>query len=397
MFDIKFSSAYVKDSTLQYVRQILFYGGYFMISFDQSLTLPSGVTLKNRLMMAPMTTSQSFYNGTITENEINYYAQRSKGLGAVITGAANVEAIGKGWPGELSIADDEMLPELTLLASAIKAEGAKAIIQIFHGGRMTHSATLSGIQPVSASAIAALRPDAEIPRALTIDEIQATIKAFGEATRRAIQAGFDGIELHGANTYLIQQFFSPHSNRRTDKYGGDLEQRYTFIAELLDCVFEAVKKYAIKPFIVGYRFSSEEFETPGIRFADTLWLMTKLRETKLDYLHLSLNTYDRLAQDKAYQENSMLAYIHEAIQGKMPLVGVGGVRTRTDVENVLTDAEFVAVGQQLLFDPTWPLKLATNNDPAMFSGDFADALSYTSFATPLFKFLDQRYRSIPNI
>lgn len=142
MFDIKFSSAYVKDSTLQYVRQILFYGGYFMISFDQSLTLPSGVTLKNRLMMAPMTTSQSFYNGTITENEINYYAQRSKGLGAVITGAANVEAIGKGWPGELSIADDEMLPELTLLASAIKAEGAKAIIQIFHGGRMTHSATL---------------------------------------------------------------------------------------------------------------------------------------------------------------------------------------------------------------------------------------------------------------
>ena len=111
------------------------------------------------------------------------------------------------------------------------------------------------------------------------DEILETIKAFGEATRRAIEAGFDGVELHGANTYLIQ----------------------------------AVETYATKPFIVGYRFSPEEFETPGIRFEDTIWLMEKLRETKLDYLHVSLSTYDRVARSEKYNEQSMLHYLHETM------------------------------------------------------------------------------------
>ena len=215
-------------------------GGITMANFNETITFPSGVTLPNRLMMAPMTTQLSFYNGVITEDEITYYQERSKGLGAVITGAANVQDIGKGWPGELSIAHDEMIPRLSDLAKAIKENGAKAIVQIFHGGRMTSRATLSGEQTVSASAIPAERPNAETPRALSEDEILETIKAFGEATRRAIEAGFDGVELHGANTYLIQQFFSPHSNRREDQWGGSLENRYRFIDEVVKSVFQAV-------------------------------------------------------------------------------------------------------------------------------------------------------------
>ena len=142
-----------------------------MANFNETITFPSGVTLPNRLMMAPMTTQLSFYNGVITEDEITYYQERSKGLGAVITGAANVQDIGKGWPGELSIAHDEMIPRLSDLAKAIKENGAKAIVQIFHGGRMTSRATLSGEQTVSASAIPAERPNAETPRALSEDEI----------------------------------------------------------------------------------------------------------------------------------------------------------------------------------------------------------------------------------
>lgn len=180
-----------------------------MTEFTEPLHFKSGVTLRNRLFMSPMTTQQSFYNGTVTRDEIDYYTNRAGGVGAVITGAANVQDGGKGWPGELSIADDLYLPELRALAKGIQSKGAKAIIQIFHGGRMTNKATLSGVQTVSASAVPAERPDAETPRAMTVDEIHATTAAFGEATRRAIAAGFDGIELHGANTYLIQQFFSP--------------------------------------------------------------------------------------------------------------------------------------------------------------------------------------------
>ncbi len=268
-----------------------------MTTFDQPLTFKSGVTLANRLMMSPMTTQQSFYNGTVTQEEIHYYAERAKGLGAVITGAANVQATGKGWPGELSIEADTFLPELGQLARAIQAQGAKAIVQIFHAGRMTHAATLGGTQPVSASAVPAQRPDAEVPRELTVPEIQAIVTAFGEATRRAIQAGFDGVELHGANTYLLQQFFSPHSNRRTDDYGGDRTRRYRFIHEVIDAVFAAVDRYATRPFLVGYRVSPEEYETPGIRVADTLWLLKQLGDTRLDYVHLSLNDYTRVAKE----------------------------------------------------------------------------------------------------
>ncbi|WP_407894089.1 NADH-dependent flavin oxidoreductase [Lacticaseibacillus sp. N501-2] len=363
-----------------------------MSDFSEPLTFKSGVSLPNRLVMSPMTTQQSFYNGTVTQDEIRYYAARAKGLGAVITGAANVQARGKGWPGELSIATDDMLPQLHALASAIQAQGAKAIVQIFHAGRMTHAATLMGEQPVSASAVAALRPDAEVPKAMTVAQIHETVRAFGEATRRAIQAGFDGVELHGANTYLLQQFFSPHSNRRSDTYGGSRENRYRFIQEVLTSVFAAVDQYAKRPFIVGYRVSPEEFETPGIRFADTLWLVDQLKATKLDYLHLSLNAYDRVSKDPNHQQKSMLADIHEQLAGKLPLIGVGGVRTRADVAQVLDDAELVAIGQQLLYDPTWAVKLATGADDALLSVPFSEAVKFVPLNTPLHDFVAARYR-----
>lgn len=368
-----------------------------MSDFSNPFTFKSGVTLANRLMMSPMTTQQIFYNGTVTQDEIEYYVDWAKGLGAVITGAANVQAQGKGWPGELSIASDDMLPQLHALAGAIQAQGAKAIVQIFHAGRMTHAATLMGEQPVSASAVAALRPDAETPRAMTTAEIHATVQAFGDATRRTIQAGFHGIELHGANTYLLQQFFSPHSNRREDEYGGTREKRYRFIQEVLDSVFAAVEKYADRPFLVGYRVSPEEFETPGIRFADTLWLLNQLKATNLDYVHVSLNAYDRVARDDQHNQKNILAYVHEQLAGQLPLIGVGGVRTRADVNHVLKDAELVAVGQQLLYDPTWAVKLATGADDAMLTVPFEEAVQFVPLNTPLHDFAAARYTKTVNL
>lgn len=366
-----------------------------MTTYQDSFTFQSGVTVKNRLMMPPMTTLQSFYDGTITTDEINYYAQRAKGVGAVITGAANVTDLGKGWPGELSIAHDADLPGLTKLASGIKAQGAKAFVQIFHGGRMSDPNALNGKQPVSASAIAAKHSDGSpktgIPREMTTEEIHETIAGFGNATRRAIEAGFDGVEIHGANLYLIQQFYSPQSNQRTDQYGGDRVGRYTFIKEVLDSAFTAVKQYADRPFVVGYRFSPEEFTTPGITLEDTFYLVDQLVQTPLDYLHVSLDNFDRVPQAKAYQDQSILAYLHERIAGRKPLVGVGGVRTRQDVTDLLKHAEFAAVGQQLLIDPTWVQKLENKQDADMITGKFADAIQCTPFTHPLYQFLVRRY------
>lgn len=337
------------------------------MKINQPIVLPNGMKLKNPIVMAPMTTKMSFYDGVITQDELAYYKLRSGEVGAVITAAANVQDGGKGWEGELSIANDAMIPGLSQLAAAIKRNGTKAILQIFHAGRMTSSAILRGRQPVSASAIPAERDNAEIPRALSDQEVTQLIADFSAAAVRAVQAGFDGIELHGANTYLIQQFFSPHSNQRTDQWGGSLEKRYHFINELVDAVVQAVRDTADRPFIIGYRFSPEEYETPGISFEDTLFLVDHLANKPLDYLHVSLNDFTRTAASAAYQSQPMLAYLHEQIAGRVPLIGVGGVQTGDDAEELLKNAEMAAVGKALLMDPHWTLKVQQRKEATIRS------------------------------
>lgn len=322
-----------------------------MTVLNNTLTFRRGLTLKNRVIMSPMTTKMSFYDGVVTQDELNYYSLRSGEVGAVITAAANVQDGGKGWEGELSVASDKFIPSLSQLASTIKRNGTKAILQLFHAGRMTDSKVLRGVQPVSASAIAAERPDAETPRELTEDEIYLLIEDFKKATERAIKAGFDGVELHGANTYVIQQFFSPHSNRREDQWGGSLEKRFNFINQLVDGVISVVDDSNVQDFIIGYRFSPEEYEEPGIKMADTIYLVDKLADKELDYLHISLGDYKRVSVSEEYKEKSIMQYIHEKINGRLALIGVGDVRTKEDAENTLENAELVAVGRSLIIDP----------------------------------------------
>ncbi|MFQ6734231.1 oxidoreductase [Virgibacillus tibetensis] len=134
-----------------------------------------------------------------------------------------------GFPNEIGTDIDKLIPGLAKLAATIHDQGAKAILQIYHAGRMARPDLLPDGQPISASAVAPEREEAITPREMTEEEINETITAFGEATRRAIKAGWDGMEIHGANTYLIQQFFSPHSNRRTDQWRGSVQKRMNFL------------------------------------------------------------------------------------------------------------------------------------------------------------------------
>lgn len=328
-----------------------------MTVLNNTLTFRRGLTLKNRVIMSPMTTKMSFFDGVVTQDELKYYSLRTGEVGAVITAAANVQDGGKGWEGELSVASDKFIPSLSRLASTIKRNGTKAILQLFHAGRMTDSKVLRGLQPVSSSAITAERPDAETPRELTEDEIYLLIEDFKKATDRAIKAGFDGVELHGANTYLIQQFFSPHSNRREDQWGGSLEKRFNFINQLVDGVISVVDDSNIQDFIVGYRFSPEEYEEPGIKMEDTIYLVDKLADKELDYLHISLGDFKRVSVSKKYKEKSIMQYVHEKMNGRLPLIGVGDVRTKEDAENTLANAELVAVGRSLIIDPHWTSKV----------------------------------------
>lgn len=333
-----------------------------MGSVKEPYTFNCGLTVANRTFMAPMTTKMSFYNGVVTKDECDYYHQRAGEVGAIITGAANVQANGKCWEGELSVESDHMIKGLSQLASAIHVGPTKAILQIFHGGRRTTKAILRGEQPVSASAIAAEIPGSEVPRALEEEEILEIIENFKQATKRAIEAGFDGVEIHGANTYLLQQFFSPHSNRREDIWGGSLEKRFRFIEAIVDEVIDTVKEMDAKNFLVGYRFSPEEIETPGIRLADTLFLVDRLADKELDYLHVSLTDYKKVSQETIYQNQSILAYLHEKIAGRLPLIGVGNIWNSQDVAEVLQEAEFAAFGTGLLFDPHIVGKILAGKD-----------------------------------
>lgn len=328
----------------------------------ESFTFPNGATIENRIVLAPMTTNSSFINGMLTTDELNYYSRRSKGLGAVITSCAQVMENGR-FAASLSVASDNMIPSLKKLADTIHAAGSKAILQIFHVGRMGSRATLKGQQPVSASAVAPLRDGAEEPRALSAEEVQELVKAYGEATRRAIQAGFDGVELHGANTYLIQQFFSPHSNRRDDEWGGSLEKRMTFPLAVVEAAKKAVKEYAKEPFILGYRISPEELEEPGITLDDTLQLLDRLKAAGLDYIHISLGHYNQSSMRNKVDQTPVMSRIVEAIGNDIPVIGVGQVETGEDAVNVLKmGAPIVAIGRKLIVEPDWVEKVKVGGE-----------------------------------
>lgn len=329
----------------------------------EPFTFASGATIDNRIIMAPMTTNSSFENGMVTTDEHIYYKRRTAGLGAVITSCAQVSEDGK-FAGSLSVASDNHIESLAKLARSIQSTGTKAILQIFHVGRMAPAAWLRGIQPVSASAIPSVRENAETPRELTDEEVRELVEAFGEATRRAIQAGFDGVELHGANTYLIQQFFSPHSNRRDDHWGGTLEKRMNFPIACVQAAKAAIEKYADKPFIFGYRISPEELEEPGITLDDTLALLVKLTDQGLDYIHVSLGQIAQSPIRDKENKTPTINIIKEKIGNNIPIIGVGAIKTPDDALQALEqlDIPLVAIGRELIVEPDWLQKVKAGEE-----------------------------------
>ena len=331
----------------------------------QSFEFEKGISLRNKVVMAPMTNFASHEDGTVSPEELEYYTRRSQGVGMVITACVYVSKSGKGFPGEFGADTDELIPSLRSLADTIKAQGAKAILQIFHGGRQCPPDLLPDGQIVSASAVPAELPGGgkgPVPRALTNEEIVGIISDFAEATRRAIEAGFDGVEIHGANTYLVQQFFSPHSNTRDDRWGGSLEKRLTFPLAVVDAVNNAVVQHSESPFLVGYRFSPEEPETPGITMAETFALLDALTEKGLDYLHVSLQDFWSLPRRGTDDSRPRIEQILDRVAGKVPVIGVGSLYTADDALRALNSGvALVALGRPLLIEPDWVQMVADGN------------------------------------
>ncbi len=336
-----------------------------MRSFHDTLTLPNGVVLKNRLAIAPLTVCLSDPHGYVTPQEVDYCASRTGEVGLYITGCSYIQPNGRGWLGEEAIYDDSFIPGLSKMASAIKRNGTKAIMQIFHAGRMAEEDAIFGYDLVSAGDVAAPLKGYRTPRPLTDAEIAEVIANFKGAAVRAMKAGFDGVEIHGANNYLIHQFFSPHSNNRTDCWGGSLENRAAFPLAVADAVLDAVREMGAKDFIVGYRLSPREQWTPGIALGDTLYLVDKLASLKLDYLHISQSHITSTVTEPEYCGKPILAHIDETVRGRLPIISVGNIQTRSDVQQALEHSDIAAVGGSALIDPNWAAKLLNGHDEAI--------------------------------
>lgn len=333
-------------------------------------TLPNGTELKNRLLMAPMTTCTGYYDGTVTSELVEYYRARSGSIGTIIVECCFVDDTGLAFPGAIGIDTDEKIAGLAKIAHAIQAEGSKAILQIYHGGRMVEPRLIGGRSPVGPSAVAAPRDGAATPVALTSDEVEAMIGKFGEAVRRAIQAGFDGVEIHGANTYLIQQFYSPNSNQRTDQWGGSRDNRAKFPLAVLDITHKMVRQYADDAFIIGYRFSPEEMEVPGIRFDDTMYLLEKLAARGVDYLHFSVGATLRPSIVDTQDPTPLIEKYHAMRSdtlAQIPVMGVGGVVNASDANNALDHGyDLIAVGRATIAYPDWTDRIRNGETLELF-------------------------------
>ena len=314
--------------------------------------------MKNRsLFMAPMTTWSSNADLTVSADELRYYQRRAGNVDYVITGCTFTLRKQQGFIGQFYAGADEYVDSLALLAQAIHTGGAKAILQVHSPGRMVSTELQAdpAIEVVSASAVRPERAGYRVPRALARSEIKAITCSYYDVTIRAVKAGFDGLEIHGANTYLPQQFVSPLTNLRVDEYGQD---RLLFVRELVDAVLRARADVHKPDFIVGYRFSPEERDEGGLRLKHTFGLLDFLCNGPIDYVHASLERFDRTSY---FDDTRIVNALQGCIRRRKLLIGVGKIKTREDVARAFSAGfDHVAMGTTLLLNPDWRTTLELN-------------------------------------
>jgi 2,4-dienoyl-CoA reductase-like NADH-dependent reductase (Old Yellow Enzyme family)/thioredoxin reductase len=316
--------------------------------------------LKNRIVMPAMGTNYSSKDGFVTRRLVNYHVERAKGgVGLIIVEGAYIEPRGKGSIMQLGVDHENKISGLKELATAIQAKDARAALQLFHGGRQSHSSII-GTQPVSASEVFC-RFTQETPRALTVEEIQNVIEAFAEGARRTKAAGFDAVEIHGAHGYLINQFLSPLTNKRTDKYGGDVKGRTRFLVEILELTRDKVGS----DYPILCRINGDDYIEGGLTLEETKRIAQMLEAAGVDALHISGGIYDSpvpvTTGPMALPRGNMVhlaAGIKKVVN--VPVISVGRINDPELAETVLQEgkADLVSMGRALLADPGLPMKAA---------------------------------------
>ena len=325
----------------------------------ETIKLNNNVEVPGRLAVAPLSIYGSDDSGQITDEERSYLAHRATGIGLYILGAVSVNIEGIGIKGQPRAISEKDIPSLAERAKIVKDQGALAINQINHGG-LYGNKSYSGKSPLSPSAsvsnkelekMGMLNDDTKNEE-LTNDDILRIINDFANATELSIKAGYDGIEIHGANNFLIQQFYSGYYNKRTDEWGGSLEKRMRFPLEVVDACCKIRDKYNKPEFIIGYRLSPEEPFEDGITMTETLALVRALVQKPIQYIHVSLKNYFQNARRGEGAGTPRLKLIHDEIKGKVALIGVGGLLSEKDINKALNTGftEFIAVGRAIMIN-----------------------------------------------
>ena len=327
--------------------------------FFKKYTLNNKVEAPSLLAVAPMTLFGSNPDGTFSEEEKNFYKQRATGIGLYILGATCVSLEGLAFDNQPRAFNDNDIPSNKERVKIIKEQGALAINQIHHGGCLGLK-RLSGVPVMAVSAEVfnkelekkgELKDDTKAIE-LTDKDIKRIIEDFARATEISIKAGYDGIEIHGANNYLLQQFYSGYYNKRTDEWGGNLQKRMKFPLEVVDACIKIREKYNKPEFIIGYRLSPEEPFDDGITMTETLALVKELMKRPLQFIDVSQSKFYQEARRGEGAGTPRLKLIHDELKGKMALIGVGGLLSYDDLSKALDSgyADFIGVARALMLN-----------------------------------------------
>lgn len=297
-------------------------------------------------MLPPMQTGRATFEGAVTNKLINFYLLRSKAVGLPIVEHAYVSGLGKIGPKQLGIYDDSLVEGLTKLAQAIHSVGAPAVIQISHAGAVANKKVIGDL-PVGPS-------ETGKARMLEKSELYKIAEDFALAAKRAVKAGFDGVELHGAHGYLLNQFFSPLLNKREDEYGGSLSNRMRFQLLVLNKV-----RGILKDKLLLYRLGSDDLAPMGTKIEDSIKFAQKLEQQGVDVLDVS----GGMCGSEPKQLRQMRGYFipqAEAIKKavNIPVIGVGGVTEPEYADELVSEqkVDLVAVGRALWHDSFWAEK-----------------------------------------
>lgn len=314
---------------------------------------------RNRLVMAPMGTNLASEHGEVTDQLIDYYAERAKGgTGLIIIEVTGIDhPVSDAIAAQLRIDDDGYVPGLARLTERLHNHGTKVFVQLHHAGGQTTARKTEGVQPVVPSK-AEKGYSARNPRVLRTDEVETLVEKFVRGAYRARKAGFDGVELHGAHGYLIEQFMSSRTNSRTDRYGGSLSARLQFPLEIIQGIRDEVGE----GYSLSFRITADEFVDDGYGLAESKQMAKRLADAGVDVLHVSAGTYGSAPQtlEPMRFEEGWRSYLAAEIGSvvDIPTIAVGVVRQPATADNIIADgqAAYVAIGRGHISDPHFARK-----------------------------------------